>query len=45
MYARDDKGVLGSNIDNAYIRPRNAFYSCDGFGGRPVRNGDHGSSQ
>ena len=45
MYARDDKGVLGLNIDNAYIRPRNAFYSCDGFGVRPVRNGDHGTSE
>lgn len=40
-FARDDKNTLGN--DRAYIRPRNMFYSCDGFPVRPVRNGSHGT--
>ena len=41
-FARDDKNEGGR--DRSYIRPRNMFYSCDGFPVRPVRNGDHGAN-
>lgn len=40
-FAHDDKNTLGN--DRSYIRPKNMFYSCDGFPVRPVRNGDHGT--
>lgn len=38
-FAHDDHN--GNKNDKAYIRPRNKFYSCDGFPVRPVRNVDH----
>lgn len=40
-FAHNDHNTIKK--DTAYIRPRNMFYSCDGFPVRPVRNGDHGS--
>lgn len=42
-FAHDDHNKL--DLDSAYIRPRNVFYSCDGFPVRPVRNGDHGADE
>lgn len=41
-FAHDDKNTIGN--DRSYIRPRNMFYSCDGFPVRPVRNGNHGTN-
>ena len=41
-FARNDGNTDGR--DQSYIRPRNMFYSCDGFPVRPVRNGNHGST-
>lgn len=39
-FAHNDGNTGGR--DQSYIRPRNMFYSCDGFPVRPVRNGNHG---
>lgn len=40
-FAHDDKNTKGN--DKSYIRPKNIFYSCDGFPVRPVCNGRHGT--
>lgn len=41
-FAHNDMNTKG--LDQSYIRPRNMFYSCDGFPVRPVRNGNHGTN-
>lgn len=41
-FARDDHNG-DDERDHSYIRPRNTFYSCDGFPVRPVAYGVHGT--